>query len=693
MATRGPSYWIQRIFLGSDGHRRLLRHEGVSYSLCFGPPLNFLTPNLADKLMPMLLLANGQCIDLNVSEPTMPSRATMQKRLAADPVAQARAFEIMMVLFFIVVLGVRPECVSNQRGEPWKGVREWASDGCAASSFYLGILGAVLAFRGPIESQGRGSLHPHVLVWLVSWCLQRIFDALLRDKAAFQERIRIWQAQCIAAIMSVTQSSVEQLPARFGFHESEHWGPAVPWTRQQHEEFTLASSVGEKYTPQCSLVMPCPRDSQELLPRFPTEHKLFDAAREGSPLNKTCTGFASSSVPQYRRCSSADALSLVSQKRNPDCMAELESHVMGALSDYFEAGNDFERSFLYDAWRLVLQCHIHRCGPSCYKYNSGKKKAFLCRHYFYHVVRLIEEAAGEKGAKRRRLRAKSTVESTCAVSAAGQETFYRLRGKELYNRVSIANGRVYTWQTHAYEGKTNYCGLAALRCNLDVQDLRRVLPGLLGSTGSSVATSWLPLDLPCLGPMQRWGWMDKASEVVDGVLQAVSVSSGLDRPAIDWREVLLSMMDLEPPAPDDPNVEAVRGMLAIVWREAHNAGFYTNSYTTKVNPTMDFFLGKLRAAIQKLHASWEKAAEERQRQKLLGESLPAAKTLPQKAVQVLMRMKGAYDASTHKSACELAFPILFGHLSMSIRPTSIRATQFCEVWAQKAFKMQSWGGQ
>ena len=47
--------------LGSDGHRRLLRHEGVSYSLCFGPPFTFLTPNLADKLMPMLLLANGQC--------------------------------------------------------------------------------------------------------------------------------------------------------------------------------------------------------------------------------------------------------------------------------------------------------------------------------------------------------------------------------------------------------------------------------------------------------------------------------------------------------------------------------------------------------------------------------------------------------------------------------------------------------
>ena len=110
----------------------------------------------------------------------------------------------------------------------------------------MGILGAVLAFRGPIEAQGRGSLHPHILVWLVSWCLQRVFEALVRDKDTLLERIKIWQAERIAAILSVTQSSVEHLPARFGFHGEEHWGPAVPWTKQQQEEFTLASEIGEK---------------------------------------------------------------------------------------------------------------------------------------------------------------------------------------------------------------------------------------------------------------------------------------------------------------------------------------------------------------------------------------------------------------------------------------------------------------
>ena len=34
--------------VGTDGHRRLLRHEGVAYSLAFGSPLVFTTPSLAD---------------------------------------------------------------------------------------------------------------------------------------------------------------------------------------------------------------------------------------------------------------------------------------------------------------------------------------------------------------------------------------------------------------------------------------------------------------------------------------------------------------------------------------------------------------------------------------------------------------------------------------------------------------------
>ena len=34
--------------VGTDGHRRLLRHEGVAYSLAFGSPLVFSTCRFSD---------------------------------------------------------------------------------------------------------------------------------------------------------------------------------------------------------------------------------------------------------------------------------------------------------------------------------------------------------------------------------------------------------------------------------------------------------------------------------------------------------------------------------------------------------------------------------------------------------------------------------------------------------------------
>ena len=72
-----------------------------------------------------------------------------------------------MRLFFVHVLGVRPECLQNRRRTQPTPPREWVTDGVAASSCAPGIFGPVLAFRGEIEAQGRGSLHPHILIWLL----------------------------------------------------------------------------------------------------------------------------------------------------------------------------------------------------------------------------------------------------------------------------------------------------------------------------------------------------------------------------------------------------------------------------------------------------------------------------------------------------------------------------------------------
>ena len=157
--------------LGTDGHRRYCRHEGVAYMEAFGPPLVFLTPNVADTQHPMLLVVQGESVDLGKVSADMatslPKYRDMLRRLAQDPVGQVLQFELLMRLFFQHVLNVRPETLDCRRSTARTVAREWCSDGAATNSTGAGMIGPVLAFRGEIESQGRGSLHPHVLVWLV----------------------------------------------------------------------------------------------------------------------------------------------------------------------------------------------------------------------------------------------------------------------------------------------------------------------------------------------------------------------------------------------------------------------------------------------------------------------------------------------------------------------------------------------
>ena len=86
--------------------------------------------------------------------------------------------------------------------------KEWCTDGCAASGHGFGFLGPILAARGEIEAQGRGSLHPHILVWLLLLPLQEVLDRLRKDPATFHERLRCWMYHLVHAVLSVQQSSV-----------------------------------------------------------------------------------------------------------------------------------------------------------------------------------------------------------------------------------------------------------------------------------------------------------------------------------------------------------------------------------------------------------------------------------------------------------------------------------------------------
>ena len=117
----------------------------------FGAPLIFATPNLADTKQPLLLIVQGYHIRLDDSlegDNTLPKYRDMMRRVAADPVGQTVVFELMMRLFFLHVLGIRPECLQ-------KSARDWVTDGVAAASCAPGIFGPILAFRSKPRAEAR----------------------------------------------------------------------------------------------------------------------------------------------------------------------------------------------------------------------------------------------------------------------------------------------------------------------------------------------------------------------------------------------------------------------------------------------------------------------------------------------------------------------------------------------------------
>ena len=80
------------------------------------------------------------------------------------------------------------------------------------------MLGPVLAFRGEIEAQGRGSLHPHVLVWLVCGHLEvvgQLASMLKHDRSELQLRLRHFMKMVVASFESLSHASVQAAPRMF----------------------------------------------------------------------------------------------------------------------------------------------------------------------------------------------------------------------------------------------------------------------------------------------------------------------------------------------------------------------------------------------------------------------------------------------------------------------------------------------
>ena len=179
--------------LNTDGHRRLLRHEGNAYAGRFGACAIFTTPNFPQQRHATFLLTRTECEDpdfsLEVEHPDLGILGDMLKKQADDPVGLALADDLVFRLFQMHVFGVREDFVGLRRGQAYNRLNEAVCDNRAAATTRIGIAGPPLAGHGPLASSGR---------FCLAWTLAVV---------AWQSRVRSVSRTVPAAAQGIGGSS------------------------------------------------------------------------------------------------------------------------------------------------------------------------------------------------------------------------------------------------------------------------------------------------------------------------------------------------------------------------------------------------------------------------------------------------------------------------------------------------------
>ena len=449
--------------IGMEGHRSQIRLRGHAAGWHYGSAHLFVTPNLADIRSPLLLQLHLQdtagtvedcevALDWSSEMPSMPTAAAMRRIVAMDPVSQARCFALMMDIFFEEVLGILPPL---KRESYRAGLHATFEDGMA-SSLQGGVFGDVAALSGPLETQGRGSLHPHILIVLLGHDLgHRLRSIMLRiQHGELVTELRRWSQRVLDAVQRFKYDSQLVLAEQLGTPQQP-----LPLNERQRSE------CGQQY------------QSAALLPTEPDGHELEESG------GRTLTGCYVSLRPSY-------------QRREEQ-----------ALGD----GEVWKRKFCEDYRRLVIQNHFHKCTKSCFKKSLGddftalglqncyvclllrcfasslftlvsfemfvfcvrslpRRKAVKgkrgCRFGCFHIE-LIKDAEGKQ--KTICKKGWPRVQKAC-FSRLQYETEDLARQEEFKNE----NPHVFQAQRdHPFEGMSNPVAQVVMRCNVDVKYIGR----------------------------------------------------------------------------------------------------------------------------------------------------------------------------------------------------------------------------
>jgi len=134
---------------GSTAERAKCRQKAFAYQMRFGQPSLFmtLTPNTDNSLVMAHYADICSVASLfDILDATMPTKAKLREASLGNDCASTRLFMRNVDAFIEHVLGMDP---ATHDPMPFQG-----------------LIGNVEAYFGMVETQGRGTLHIHLLVWL-----------------------------------------------------------------------------------------------------------------------------------------------------------------------------------------------------------------------------------------------------------------------------------------------------------------------------------------------------------------------------------------------------------------------------------------------------------------------------------------------------------------------------------------------
>ena len=231
-SLRGNLTAVRSKVMGTDESCIKIRSQIWGMCVKKNPPSIWLTINPNDTQDPIAQVLCGRDIDLDKFCRDFDSPSSTS--IAADPYASAAFFH------FIV----------NAVLQNLLGIRSYNNHGLIERK--TGILGTVEAYIGTVETQGRGTLHLHIVLWLKGSVTSKKMKERL-GTVDFRNKIKKFICANIHAhLPGVSASSESSIPKQKNVGFSRPLDPRLPdYERERmHNEITLARTV---QTHQCGL--------------------------------------------------------------------------------------------------------------------------------------------------------------------------------------------------------------------------------------------------------------------------------------------------------------------------------------------------------------------------------------------------------------------------------------------------------